>query len=344
MAELNKAASLVREAATLVRQVPGAQELAALAAPGAATQTVRFHSDLISLTPVEIEDAVVLDAGCGHGESSVVLAALGAPVVHAVDIGADEVETLRRCAEAIGGTIGAALRPARASVFGLPLESERVDLVVSNEAIGVYRELGAFLDECARVLRPGGAVVMTENNDVLNPRLRARARRLWRAYELGPAGLHDGHAIDVPYVERRAEVVRRALPDARADVVEQIAHSTFGHDARDLDAACERWASGGQMPNSPFDPERPPVDLIGMLVEAPVDPAWMKAALAGRGLVPRVSGYWGGGHRLAAVRAADRMLRALGRPALPTARAIRYTGVKPVGAATGVRDGASCGP
>ena len=329
MLALHTAVSLVREAATAVRDVSGAQELAALTDAAAAGQIVRFHSDLVSLTPVEIEGAVVLDAGCGHGESSVVLAALGAPVVHAVDVGAEEVETVRRCSEAIGGKLGSALRPARASVFDLPLGAESVDLVVSNEAIGVYRDLGAFLDECARVLRPGGAVVMAEINDVLNPRLRARARRLWRAYELGPAGVHDGHTIDVPYVERRAEFVRRRLPDAGADVVEQIAQRTFGYDGRDLGAACERWASHGELPSSPFDSERAPLDPDGMLVEAPVDPKWMKAALAERGLVPHVSGYWGGADGRSAVRAADRMLRALGRLALPTARAIRYTGVKP---------------
>ena len=211
-----------------------------------------------------------------------------------------------------------------------------MDLVLSNEAIGVYRDLGAFLDECARVLRPGGAVVMAEINDVLNPRLRARARRLWRAYELGPPGHNDGHAIGVPYVEQRADFVRRRLPAAGDDVVEQIARRSFGYDAGDLSAACERYASHGELPASPFDPERAPVDLNGMLVEAPVDPAWMKTALAERGLVPHVTGDWGGAHSRSAVRAADRMLRALGRPALATARAIRYTGVKQA-AASGSR-------
>ena len=329
MLPLSTAVAQVREAAAQVHDVSGAQELASLSDVGAAQQIVRFHSDLVSLTPVEIERAAVLDAGCGHGESSVVLAALGAPLVHAVDIGTEEIAILRRCAEAIGGKIGSALRPAEASVFELPLGAESVDLVVSNEAIGVYRDLAGFLDECARVLRPGGAVVMAEINDVLNPRLRERARRLWRAYELGPAGLHEGHQIDIPYAERRAEVVRRTLPDAEPDVVEQIAQRTFGYDRHDLSEACERWESTGELPASPFDPERAPVDLNGMLVEAPVDPAWMRAALVDRGLVPRVTGYWGGADGRAPVRAADRLLRAAGRLALPTARAIRYTGVKP---------------
>jgi len=270
----------------------------------------------------------VIDAGCGYGEVSVLLAALGAGRVLAIDVGEDEIASVERVRARLG-EVGERIGPLRASVMELPLPDASVDLIISIEAIGVYADVERFLDECARVLRHGGSVVMTEINDVANPALARRARRLWRAYELGPAGEHEGHRIDDPLVERRCREARELLPGGDETDARRIAERTYRHDRAALAAAVERFVADGRLPDSPFDPEQAPMDLDGLLIEAPVQPGWMRDALRRRGLRPRVVGYWGGAEGRALVRLVNRALQSLGPVALRTAREVRYIGTRP---------------
>ena len=248
------------------------------------------------------------------------MAALGAGEVIAVDVGTEEIAAVA----AVAGKTGAPLTGILGSVFELPLPDDDVDVVLSVEGIGVYADLDLFLDEAARVLRPGGVLVMAENNDVLNPRLRKRARELWRAYENGPAGNYFGHQIDTPFSERRAVRVRQLLPKASPGDVDAIVAGSYRCDGEQLAAACARFEATGELPDSPFDPELAPIGLDRMTVEAPVEPAWMRDALTARGLTPAIAGSWG--TSTAAKRAVTKLMRMLGPVARRTAPSIRYRG------------------
>jgi SAM-dependent methyltransferase len=304
-----------------VAGLPGTHEYGLIAGDRAeATAVIATHRDLFAFGGVPPAGATVLDAGCGHGESALAMAALGARDVIAVDVGEEEVETVATVAT----KTGAPLTPTLGSVFDLPLADDSVDVVVSVEGIGVYADLDLFLDEASRVLLPGGVIVMAEINDVLNPRLRNRARELWRAYELGPAGNHHGHQIDVPFSERRAIRVRELLPEASPDDVEAIVSGSYRFDDDALVRACKNFEGTGELPDSHFDPELAPIGLDRMTVEAPVDPEWMRSALASRGLKPGIAGSWGSS--TAAKRAVTRSMRMLGPVARRTAPSIRYRG------------------
>jgi ubiquinone/menaquinone biosynthesis C-methylase UbiE len=310
-----------------IGDLPGTAGFTAQDEDGCAT-TLRWHADALGLAGVPVAGATVLDAGCGHGEPAVALAVLGARRVLAVDVGDDEIACVRAIARGVP-ELAPVIEPIQASVFDLPVADRAVDLLLATENLGVFADLGAFLDEVARVLRPGGAAVLVEGNDVANPRLRARARRLWRHYEQGPPGELHGHHVEVPYVEQRAALARQELPDAPQDVVRAIAENTFRADAAQVRAACAAWRATGRLPARPFDPSLAPGDLHGLLVEAPVDPGWMLDALAARGLQGRAVGYWGGADGRAPVRAVNRLLQRLGRPLLPTATGVRYVATKP---------------
>ncbi|MDQ4018790.1 MAG: class I SAM-dependent methyltransferase [Actinomycetota bacterium] len=105
----------------------------------------------------------VLDAGCGVGWGSTLLAGAGAESVVAVDISPVAIEAARERdgAEAVDFRVG--------DLEDLPLEDDSVDVVVCFEAIEhVYRPAVA-LDELRRVLRPDGILVISSPNRGVYP-------------------------------------------------------------------------------------------------------------------------------------------------------------------------------
>lgn len=106
----------------------------------------------------------VLDLGCAGGRNTELLARLAFDV-HAVDTATAMVEETRaRIARLLGGAEAEA-RVRQGSMDALPYEDDAFDLVV---ALGVYHnarnraEWERAIAETARVLRPGGRVLLSE--------------------------------------------------------------------------------------------------------------------------------------------------------------------------------------
>lgn len=97
----------------------------------------------------------VLDAACGEGYGSAMLAAAGAASVVGIDIDAATVAHAR-------ATHGVDAREG--DVSRLPFDDGTFDLVVSFETIEHVAEPEAALDEFRRVLSPGGMLVVSTPN------------------------------------------------------------------------------------------------------------------------------------------------------------------------------------
>ena len=106
---------------------------------------------------------VVVDLGCGTGDLSELAAARGARVV-AVDFAARMLAGLR------GRGIAAA--PLRADAARLPLRDGCADVLLSAFVLRNVVNLETALREAARVLRPGGRLVLLEVDEPRNPLLR----------------------------------------------------------------------------------------------------------------------------------------------------------------------------
>jgi 2-polyprenyl-3-methyl-5-hydroxy-6-metoxy-1,4-benzoquinol methylase len=103
----------------------------------------------------------VLEVACGRGGLATWLAAQGAAVV----VGADFSRTAVAKALALGQTSGApALRLAVADVQTLALRDGQFDLVISCETIEHVADARGAVRELARVLRPGGTLLLTAPN------------------------------------------------------------------------------------------------------------------------------------------------------------------------------------
>ena len=104
-----------------------------------------------------VEFKRVLDIACGEGYGAAALLKAGAASVIGVDICPEVCEQARR-------KYGLDARAGRAN--SIPLPSSSIDVVVSFETIEHLDSPGRFLDECCRVLAPGGRlVVSTPNRD-----------------------------------------------------------------------------------------------------------------------------------------------------------------------------------
>lgn len=98
---------------------------------------------------------VALDAGCGEGFGSQLLARRGARVV-ALDYDTWAMSHLARAHSQIPSV--------RGNLVSLPLADRTVDVLVSLQTIEHLWDQDAFVAECARVLRPGGQLVISTPN------------------------------------------------------------------------------------------------------------------------------------------------------------------------------------
>ncbi|HSN20496.1 MAG TPA: class I SAM-dependent methyltransferase, partial [Usitatibacter sp.] len=105
-------------------------------------------------------DRVVVDVACGEGYGAALLAR-GAARVTGIDVSAQAVDHARRTY---------ADRPnlefVRASCTALPLAEACADLAVSFETLEHIEGQEAFLAELARVLKPGGVLILSCPNKV----------------------------------------------------------------------------------------------------------------------------------------------------------------------------------
>ncbi|MDE2292804.1 MAG: methyltransferase domain-containing protein [Elusimicrobia bacterium] len=124
------------------------------------------------LTPEEVRGRRTLDAGCGTGRFSKVLADWGASLV-SLDIGPALVEKTRRRTGA---------RAVCGDLTGLPFEDAAFDVVLSTEAVEHTRDPRRAVAELCRVVAPGGTLVLTTPNRLWHPAITLATRLRLRPY------------------------------------------------------------------------------------------------------------------------------------------------------------------
>ena len=121
----------------------------------------RRHEAAYRLLAAYCTRATVLEVGCGEGYGPELLRQAGAHRVIAVDYARDVVTHLR-------GRYPA-LAVLQANAVRLPCRTSSVDVVTALQVVEHLWEQPRFVRECARVLRPGGRMLLTTPNRLTFP-------------------------------------------------------------------------------------------------------------------------------------------------------------------------------
>ena len=131
------------------------------------------------IPPATGDGALLVDLACGGGLMAPHAARLGYRHV-GVDIGE----------RGLGIARAHGVLPVRGSVLAVPLASECADVVVAGEVLEHVEDDVAVLAECARLLRPGGTLVLDALADTALSRF-VMVRVLEHVPGGPPPGLHD---------------------------------------------------------------------------------------------------------------------------------------------------------
>ena len=166
--------------------------------------------------------AVVLEAGCGEGYGADLLATVARRVV-GLDYDALTVAHVRRAYPRV--------HAVRGNLATLPLALSTVDVVANLQVIEHLWDQAGFLAECARVLRPGGRLLVTTPNRItfspgrdtpLNPFHTRELSAAELAGLLADAGLRVERLAGVHHGPRLRELDARhggSMIDAQVEVV-----------------------------------------------------------------------------------------------------------------------------
>jgi SAM-dependent methyltransferase len=122
----------------------------------------------------------VLDAGCGVAYGTAILAEAGAAAVMGIDIAESVLESAR-------GEMPEKVELKVGDLTNLDLDDDQFDLIVCFEVIEHFENPDVVLDELARVLAPGGSLLVSSPNREVHPAGNPHHQHEFSAGELNAA-------------------------------------------------------------------------------------------------------------------------------------------------------------
>ncbi|HRX87106.1 MAG TPA: methyltransferase domain-containing protein [Phycisphaerae bacterium] len=239
--------------------------------------------------------ARVLDVGCGFGWHAVTLALLGGNRFVANDIRASMTDQVARRVAAIraqGAPVD--IETLTGDICSLDLPAESFDAVLIFEAIEHIHDLDKLFRVCHRLLRRGGRLVATNDNNALSPEVAGRIQAMWRRRDRDWEYINElkrerpiENADIEPYAVMRARAVRAVRPDLPPEDVGAIVDATAGLTSEEIAEIARAYTPQAALPAPPRwswcrNPE------TGEYCERLLDPFALADLLRKRGFRPQV--------------------------------------------------------
>ncbi|MFH1313680.1 MAG: class I SAM-dependent methyltransferase [Candidatus Eisenbacteria bacterium] len=298
--------------------------------PDLTLEYLRGVVDLLNLTTKSIDGMVVLDAGCGYGMMCMLLAILGAKEAHGIDIMEERLDVFKECLRNLkAGAVDLPVYPIVGNIMRSDYEDGKFDLVLSVEAISHYREPDLFFEESARILRPGGILLISDGNNGANPKIVSECKELWRRFEQGPTGRVGSHIIEEAYEDIRKDMIRDAYPEWSEEDITAVATRTSGMTRDEILKACRLKEEQGVMPDRTFKDDECPVHPgFGSVLERFHHPQELARRMEAFGFKTQVYSYFGGAGGNPAIRFANHILKAFTKYTIKYARGYRIVATK----------------
>ncbi len=211
----------------------------------------RSYAWLADLVRPRMDGWTVVDVGCKVGLALPVFLARGARAA----IGLDVVDAYLDAGRRLIGTRHPEARFERTDKGLLPVPSASVDLVLMNEVISHVNPmfLHMVFAETARILVDGGALLISDGNNLAHPGRQETLFDLYDAWENGPPGRRTAHdTVTTPFVERRRAIIRDRAPTLPEDRANHLARVTSGLFGELLDEAIDAFVEGRALIERPY--------------------------------------------------------------------------------------------
>lgn len=207
-----------------------------------------------------VRSGTVLDIGCGFGWDSIAIALVGDPkLVIANDIRQSMTDPLQSFVDtkrAEGQRLP--IQTMTGDICDLDVASNSVDSIICNQTIEHVHDLDRMFHRCSMLLRRGGRVVITNDNNALNRRSVAEITKMWHRRDSDPAFMEElrirrplENADVEPYGVMRSRIVLEANPSLRQDQVEKISKATAGLTRGEIEPIATQYSDGQALPVPP---------------------------------------------------------------------------------------------
>src|SRR5271166_4952899 len=122
----------------------------------------------------------ILEVGCGLGWYALAISMIGDNSVLATDILQSMIDGATECMNGLRAKgVKFDVTPMQGDICNIDLPASSFDSIYSNEAVEHVHDLGLMFDNCARLIRRGGRMVIVNDCNVIDRKLRRETEEMW---------------------------------------------------------------------------------------------------------------------------------------------------------------------
>ena len=242
-----------------------------------------------------MENAKVLDIGCGFGWNALAVSLLANADVVANDIRPEMTSVVEaQIAQIRKLGAPASVSTLTGDICSIKLPSNCFDAIMCQQTLEHVHDLEALFEMCFRVLRPGGKAVFTNDNNILNRKSFDEIQKMWWQRDTDPDFIEqlkrerpiENRDIQ-PYAAMRREIILRANPRLTEPDVSEIVAATAGKTDMEIIRLATYYTPGQSLPTRPRSSWcRNPV--TGEYCERQLDPYEIADQLSAAGFTAKV--------------------------------------------------------